>query len=237
MAAETSMDSWAGATRGAERLSIDIGCGVAKKRGAIGLDIRALDGVDHVVDFTRDRLPFADGSVSDVFSAHCFEHLPDPVHVLKEISRVSAHGARVEIWLPYGWHDDAFLWDHRTIWNEQWFMHICHTHAWHWQPVLGARWRLREIVFHVNRATALDLRLHGIGVGFALRHMKNVALEMGVVVEIDKRSPVPAVGAPTDPAPPRFYSYGRDGARRIPIGERRVDRLLRLRRRLLDMLG
>src|SRR5215471_13306974 len=190
--------------------SIDVGCGPIKKKGAIGLDIRPLDNVDHVVDFTRDRLPFDDDSVGDIFSAHCIEHLPDPVHLFREMTRVATHGARIELWLPYGWHDDAFLWDHKTVLNEEWFMHICHTYFWFWQSLLGARWWLNEVVFWVERSTMVDFGVYGVDIAFALKYMKNIAREMGLFIEVDKRSLVCELGQLLPSPPPRFYAYRRD---------------------------
>jgi SAM-dependent methyltransferase len=217
-------------------VTIDIGCGSNKKPGAVGLDIRQVPGVDHVVDFTKERLPFDDSTVSRVYSSHCIEHLPDPIHIFKEMTRVARHGATLELWVPYGWHDTAFLWDHRTVWNEEWFMHIGHSQVWFWQPKLGARWRLREVIFAIDGRTRIDLLLNATSVPFALKHMKNVCTEMGVKIEIDKLSPVPAPGESAGAPPPRYYTEARDHAQRTLIAETRADKYIRFRRRLSRLL-
>jgi len=216
---------------------IDIGCGVKKKPGTIGLDIRPLPGVDRVVDLTREPLPFEDSSVDSIFSSHCIEHLPDPIHVFKEMTRVARHGASLEIWVPYGWHDSAFLWDHHTVWNEEWFMHICQSQSWYWQPLLGARWRLRDVTFVVSRRTAVDLKLHGVDLAFALRHLTNVCSEMGVSIEIDKTSLPPKETDAIGPRPPSYYAFTRDTPRVLLTSETRGERLGRFRNRVRGLLG
>ena len=75
-------------------VKIDLGCGSAKRDGFTGLDYVASPGVDHVLDLTRDRFPFDDHSVDEVFSAHFLEHIESPNHVFNEIGRGVATGPR-----------------------------------------------------------------------------------------------------------------------------------------------
>ena len=48
-------------------MRIDIGCGASKKPGHTGIDKAAAPGVDLVVDFERERLPFDDGTVEAIY--------------------------------------------------------------------------------------------------------------------------------------------------------------------------
>lgn len=56
-------------------LKINIGCGHVAKTGYVNVDSRALPGVDVVADL--GALPFEDGSLSEIFSAHVLEHYPE----------------------------------------------------------------------------------------------------------------------------------------------------------------
>jgi len=79
---------------------IELGGGLTPRgEGFINLDKRALPGVDQVCDFECEDLPFADDSVSEVYSAHCFEHF-EYGRVLREIARVCQVGALVTIRVP-----------------------------------------------------------------------------------------------------------------------------------------
>jgi SAM-dependent methyltransferase len=188
-------------------LHIDLGCGGAKRPGYVGVDHEPGPGVDHVLDFEKDPLPFPDRSVSAVFSSHCLEHLSSQALVFREISRVAENGAPVEIWTPYTWSDEAFLYTHRTFFNELHFLHPCHLFPEHYDAILGARWQLREIQFAIAPETVDELRRHGFELDFALRYFKGVAREFGVHITVWHD------GAPKPEPPRRTYSYERDGER------------------------
>jgi hypothetical protein len=54
-------------------------------------------------------------ALGTIFTAHCLEHLAGQVLVFHEMSRVAANGAGREIWTPYAWTDEAFIYTHRTL--------------------------------------------------------------------------------------------------------------------------
>jgi hypothetical protein len=84
-------------------LRIDVGCGVRKKVGFIGIDGMAAPNVDCVVDMEKDPLPFENDSVSEVWSNHFLEHLTieGVCKVMGEIHRVCKPWAYVEIRVPH----------------------------------------------------------------------------------------------------------------------------------------
>ncbi len=164
--------------------SIDVGCGAKKRPGFVGVDQMSLPGVDHVVDLTQHPLPLADRSVGQIFSSHCLEHLPDPLPVWRELSRVAADGALCELWAPYSWHGDAHLHGHVSTHNERQYLHMGAWNRAHWRGYLGAFWRVRELVFVIQADTVRDLRRNGVHPSFALRYLHGVALELGVFAEI-----------------------------------------------------
>ena len=55
-------------------MKVELGCGMKKPEGYIGVDIRYFDGVDYVLDLGKDRLPFDDNSIDEFRAQHLFEH-------------------------------------------------------------------------------------------------------------------------------------------------------------------
>lgn len=55
---------------------IDIGCGENKMPGTIGIDYRAMPGVDIVWDLTKFPWPIPSGSIRAAVSNHVIEHIP-----------------------------------------------------------------------------------------------------------------------------------------------------------------
>src|SRR3954471_20925249 len=106
------MTATSDAVETADLVRIDLGCGNAKRPGFQGVDYLEAPGVDHVVNIAEQRLPFEDDSVDAVFSAPFLEHIGEPYNVLSEIGRVCRDGARIEIWTPYAFSDEAFVYGH-----------------------------------------------------------------------------------------------------------------------------
>lgn len=57
-----------------ERVRLNLGCGHISLEGYLNVDRRALPGVDIVSEV--DELPFEQGEVDEIFSAHLLEHFP-----------------------------------------------------------------------------------------------------------------------------------------------------------------
>jgi predicted SAM-dependent methyltransferase len=94
-----------------QNICIDLSCGKNKKTGFIGVDKFSIPGVDFVVDFEKENLPFKDDSVENVYSSHCLEHLSDPHKLLSELIRVCRNDASFELWLPHLRRIEAFVFD------------------------------------------------------------------------------------------------------------------------------
>ena len=80
-------------------MKIDFGCGPFKRPGYTGIDTCAFPGVDIVYDGAA--IPLPDNSVSEVYSSHCLEHVPDLAATLAELWRVSKPGAIWTIEVPH----------------------------------------------------------------------------------------------------------------------------------------
>ena len=188
-------------------LKIDLGCGSAKRAGFVGLDSVAAPGVDHVLDLTRDRFPFDDNTVDNVFSAHFLEHIGAPNHVFQEIARVCRDGARIEFWTPYAFSNDAFVYGHVTFLTEEPWLHFCCYFRDAHLEMLRGRWLLRNINYVVSPDVERDLAHRGFSLEFAVRYFKSVVTEFGVEIDFTRDLGVPAVD------PIRTYSHSRYGER------------------------
>ncbi|MEW6072940.1 MAG: class I SAM-dependent methyltransferase [Planctomycetota bacterium] len=78
---------------------LNLGAGRTHIPGFVNIDISRR--ADITLDLGRDRLPFADDSVSLVFSYHTLEHVTDYLFAVAEIHRVLRHGGRFLVGLPY----------------------------------------------------------------------------------------------------------------------------------------
>lgn len=89
---------------------LDLGCGLNKTEGAIGVDQFALPGVDVVHDLNSPPYPFADNSADQIHMNHVLEHVPDMMMVMEEIWRVLKPEGLLHIRVPHctgmlAWND------------------------------------------------------------------------------------------------------------------------------------
>ena len=81
--------------------SLDLGCGLKKAAGTIGLDIWRESNADVVADMDGPHLPFRDDVFDKVQLIHVIEHIEDTIHLMNEIGRVTVDGAIVEGATPH----------------------------------------------------------------------------------------------------------------------------------------
>lgn len=106
-------------------LRVELGGGRNPREGFINVDALDVTEVDEVVDLSRDRLPFADGSVGVLYSSHCLEHVEPYGLLLREIARVCRAGAAVEIRVPHWLSDMAHCAGHRHAVSPTQVRHWC----------------------------------------------------------------------------------------------------------------
>src|SRR5438128_2346724 len=96
---------------------IELGCGNRKLSGFYVFDVNPDSQADCIIDFEHDRLPLLDNSVYHVNSSHAMEHLSADAFILtlQEIIRVCKHNVWVEILIPYGKSNDAWMPRHRIF--------------------------------------------------------------------------------------------------------------------------
>jgi len=80
---------------------IDIGCGLNKRQGFIGIDKSSDVNADYVLDIEREKLPFDDSSVDEIYCGHLVEHLHNLVPFMNECYRVLKDCGTITILAPY----------------------------------------------------------------------------------------------------------------------------------------
>jgi SAM-dependent methyltransferase len=185
---------------------IDLGCGNNRRAGYTGVDGNPGPQVDFVVHLDAQPLPFADDSVTHVYSNHALEHLTRPENLLREVVRVCRHGAEVEIWTPYGKSSAAFMIGHFQFFVEMHWEHITHTCD---RVMLGdapGYFIWEGISYNLIDGVLDRLRRQNIDLKFALAHMFDICWEWGIHLRVGKDG----LHAPGRPRPWRRFYCGRE---------------------------
>lgn len=109
-------------------MKIDIGCGREPKEGFIGVDIEKFPEVQIVLDAGKQRWPWKDNSVEEVWCSHVVEHLTakERIHFVNELYRVLKPGAFATIVTPY-WSSSRAYGDLTHQWPpvvEDWYKYL-----------------------------------------------------------------------------------------------------------------
>lgn len=76
---------------------LDLGCGTAKVKGAVGIDKISLPGIDLLGDIARFPYPFANNTFDCVYLNDVIEHIPDTIGAMEEVYRISKPDAKIYI--------------------------------------------------------------------------------------------------------------------------------------------
>ena len=111
----------------APALKLDLGCGKNKREGFHGVDVRAFDGVDTVLDLTQPW-PWRESSVAEAHASHFIEHLTGPqrIHVANELYRVLQPNGTCQVIVPH-WASCRAYGDLTHQWppvSEFWFYYL-----------------------------------------------------------------------------------------------------------------
>ena len=82
-------------------LTIELGCGKNKHEGVIGFDINPRSDADMLGDLRAPFLPLQDNVCDRVLCFDVLEHVPDLIHVMEEVWRISKNGAIIEVSCPF----------------------------------------------------------------------------------------------------------------------------------------
>jgi SAM-dependent methyltransferase len=80
---------------------LDVGCGVRKAPGAIGIDRNPASAADVLCDLDHLPYPFADGSFDRLQATHVIEHVSDVIRTMEEFHRLVKPGGRVRVVTPH----------------------------------------------------------------------------------------------------------------------------------------
>jgi SAM-dependent methyltransferase len=80
---------------------LDLGCGLAKAPGAIGLDISSDTAADIVHDLDVFPYPIDDRSFDQILLQDVIEHVGDPIRLFEELHRIARPGARIQLRTPH----------------------------------------------------------------------------------------------------------------------------------------
>ena len=108
-------------------MKLDLGAGINKKEGFIGVDSRGFPGVDVVADLTKPW-PWADETVDEVHCSHMIEHLTaeQRIFFVNELYRVMKKGAKATIVTPH-WSSTRAYGDLTHQWPpvcEMWYYYL-----------------------------------------------------------------------------------------------------------------
>ena len=71
---------------------LDVGCGINKLPGAIGIDRNASTRADVLCDLDRLPYPFRDASFDKLHASHVIEHVSDVIKTMEEFHRLLRPG-------------------------------------------------------------------------------------------------------------------------------------------------
>lgn len=80
---------------------LDVGCGLNKFPGSIGIDRIPGTRADVLCDLDRFPYPFSDNSFDEVRAVHVIEHVADVIRTMEEFWRLLRPGGRVYLATPH----------------------------------------------------------------------------------------------------------------------------------------
>ena len=80
---------------------LDVGCGIKKMPGSIGIDLNTSSAADVVCDLDQFPYPFADRTFDGLRAIHVIEHLTDVVRTMEEFHRLVKPGGIIRIETPH----------------------------------------------------------------------------------------------------------------------------------------
>ncbi len=146
--------------------TLDVGCGLNKRPGAIGLDCNPRTAADVLGDIDSGSLPFRDSSFQSVALVHVIEHVASVVATIEEAHRVLRPGGRLLIVTPHysdassfadpthRWHLNSFSFRYFTETGGFDYYSSCRFRQVRLEVKLLRLWRLLGFELAVNRSRA-----------------------------------------------------------------------------------
>jgi predicted SAM-dependent methyltransferase len=141
---------------------LDVGCGLSKFPGSIGIDANPQTSADVICDLDRGHLPFRENSFDEVRAVHLIEHVEDVITTMEEFHRVARPGGTIFLVTPH-YTDISSYTDptHRRHLSTESF-HYFYPGGKHGSESWYTQKRLKELEVHVKllrawRLTGLEL--------------------------------------------------------------------------------
>ena len=147
--------------------SLDIGCGLNKRPGSIGIDRNPHAAADVLADIDKHGLPFRDSTFGSVSLVHVIEHVADVVATMEEVHRVLLPRGRLLIETPHysdassfadpthRWHLSSFSFRYFTEHGGFSYYSECRFRQVQLKVKLLRLWRLLGFEIAVNRFRAV----------------------------------------------------------------------------------
>jgi SAM-dependent methyltransferase len=81
--------------------ALDVGCGINKRPGSIGIDVNPHSRADVLGDLDQFPFPFRDSAFDELYATHVIEHVADVVRTMEEFHRLVRPGGVVYITTPH----------------------------------------------------------------------------------------------------------------------------------------
>ena len=88
-------------TKGNGSLAIELGCGLKKKKGRVGIDKVDLPHVDIVADIENGLAFLPDNSVDEIHCRSVLEHIENFENLIREMVRVLKKDGRAYVFVPH----------------------------------------------------------------------------------------------------------------------------------------
>jgi SAM-dependent methyltransferase len=128
--------------------TLDVGCGINKFPGSIGIDNNSASKADVLCDLDHFPYPFRDNSFDRIRVIHVIEHVSNVIRAMEEFHRLGRSSARLNLTTPH-YTDFSSFCDptHRWHLNSYSFRYFGEDHAGfgYYSPV-----RFREISVRVR---------------------------------------------------------------------------------------
>lgn len=80
---------------------LDVGCGIKKYPGAIGIDNNKASAADVLCDLDHVPYPFRDNSFDEIRVIHVIEHVSNVIRAMEEFHRLARPGGRIFLVTPH----------------------------------------------------------------------------------------------------------------------------------------
>ena len=89
------------------RAVLDVGCGMRKRPGAVGIDVNPRSSADVIHDLDTFPYPFKDNTFDEIICDNVIEHLDDVLKVMEELHRIAKPSADIIVIVPFFPHRQA----------------------------------------------------------------------------------------------------------------------------------